>query len=143
MKRTLVPAALLSLAACGGDPGPGPGLTGLANPDATVFLSLETQPTVFMEALFQGTVTRDASGCLRAEGTEGATVIWPYGTRLEARGGALFVVDAAGRELGRIGGHFRMGGGYSRAAYHYLSDADTERAQTRCPGNYWVAGVIQ
>jgi hypothetical protein len=144
MNRSIVLAILLPLAAaCGGDPGPGPDLTGLANPEATVFLALKDPPGVFMEALFQGTVTRDANGCLRAEGSEGATVIWPHGTRLEARGSALFVVDAAGRELGRIGGRFRMGGGYSQAAYHYLSGADTERAQTRCPGNYWVAGSIQ
>lgn len=136
-------ALLIPALACTPSDGPGPDLTGLDNPEATVFLALKEQPDVFMDALFQGTVTRNANGCLRAEGSEGATVIWPYGTRLQARGGALVVVDASGRELGRIGGRFRMGGGYSEAAYHYLSDADTERAQTRCPGNYWVAGSIQ
>jgi hypothetical protein len=136
-------ALLIAAVACDTSDSIGPGFTGLADPEATVFLALEEQPTVFMDALFQGTVSRDANGCLRAEGSEGATVIWPYGTRLQARGGALLVVDASGRELGRIGGRFRMGGGYSQAAYHYLSDADTERAQTRCPGNYWVAGSIQ
>jgi hypothetical protein len=148
MNRSIVRAGtllamLMTAVACNSGDGLGPDLNSGQNLEATVFLALEAQPTVFMEALFQGTISRDANGCLRAEGSEGATVIWPHGTRLEARGGALAVVDASGRVLGRIGGQFRMAGGYSQAAYHYLSDADTERAQTRCPGNYWVAGSIE
>jgi hypothetical protein len=148
MKRSIIRAGtllamLIVAVACSSGDSLGPDLNSGQNLEATVFLALEEQPAAFMDALFQGTVSRDANGCLRAEGSEGATVIWPYGTRLEARGGALVVVDASGRELGRIGGRFRMAGGYSPAAYHYLSAADTERAQTRCPGTYWVAGSIQ
>jgi hypothetical protein len=149
MNRTLIRAgarlactALIALAACSPSEGTGPGLTGSENPDATVFLAQNVPPTAVMEALYQGRVNRDAQGCLRVESENGATVIWPYGFTLEARDGGLFVKDDDGRTVGRIGGEFRMGGGFVPApGYAQLSARDRALAETRCTSSsYWVVG---
>jgi len=142
--RTAAPlacAATLALAACtSGDP-VDPSLTGGGNTGATVFLAQSAPPGAVMQALFQGTVVRDAQGCLRLDSPQPATVIWPHGFTLEARGGRLYVEDAAGREIGRIGGSFRFGGGYSPTHDHLsLTPADHALADSRCPGEYWIVG---
>lgn len=145
MKRSILFALLPFAAACGGDLGPEPNLTGNENPDGVVFLAQSQPPAVHMQALYQGLVTRDAEGCLRVQGHEGragATVVWPYGSRLEARGGALLVKDASGREMGRIGGTFKMGGGYSSDRAASLTDADRALARQRCVGEFWIASGI-
>lgn len=133
--------ALLALAACSASERGGPTLTGNENPDAAVFLRQREPARDVMEALYQGRILRDDQGCLRLEGAEPATVIWPYGFTLESRPGGLYVRDAEGRELGRIGGSFRFGGGFVPSHdYAGLSDADRALADTRCPGEYWIVG---
>jgi hypothetical protein len=142
MKRSTLLAVLLPLvAACGGDSGPEPNLTGSENPEATVFLTESELPAGYMDALFQGRVVRDEQGCLRLESAQPATVIWPVGSTLESRDGALYVKDGAGRELAKIGAVASFGGGYVPSAeYASLSARDRSLAQTRCPGQYWLAG---
>lgn len=145
MNRSILFATLLSLAAaCGGDLGPDPNLAGLDNPDGVVFLAQNEPPAAYMEALYQGLVIRDTRGCLRVQAEDNATVIWPYGTRLQSRGGVLFVIGGDGRELGRVGGPFRMGGGFVPITAARLSARDRELALSRCPSDdYWIAGEIQ
>ena len=131
---------LTATVGCASDPGAGPMLSGDENPLAVTFVA-QVDQTTSMEALYQGIVSRDASGCLRAEGFEGRTVIWPEGWKLEARGEALFVKDAAGSDVGRIGGQFRLGGGEIPGVESAsLSASDAQLLQTRCPGRYWLAG---
>jgi hypothetical protein len=133
--------AALALAACSPGEAGGPALAGGENPDAAVFLRQNEPAQNVMDALFQGRVLRDAQGCLRLEGAQPATVIWPYGFTLENRPGGLHVRDAAGRALGRIGGSFRFGGGFVPSDdYAGLSDADRALAGSRCPGEYWIVG---
>jgi hypothetical protein len=134
--------ALVALAACSPDDGTGPDLTGNENPDATVFVAQNEPPQAVMDALYQGTVNRDEQGCLRVNGEGGATVIWPYGFRLVAHAGGLYVKHPAGRIIGRIGGDFRMGGGFvPSASYAHLSAADRALLESRCPSTYyWVVG---
>jgi hypothetical protein len=94
-----------------------------------------------MDALFQGHVVRDDQGCLRLQGAQPATVIWPLGSTLESRDGTRYVKDGAGRELARIGAATSLGGGYVPShEYANLSARDRSLAQTRCPGEYWLAG---
>lgn len=108
-----------------------------AREHGVLFLVAEKPATTVMEALFQGRVVQDAAGCFRLESTAGATVIWPYGFRLDDGS----VRDAKGRSLGRIGGQFRFGGGYvGTTAPGVLSDSDRSRAAARCPGEYWIVG---
>ena len=144
MNRSIIRplACLAALAACSGPEGTAPRLAGGENPDATVFLAQNAPPDAVMEALYVGKVNRDAQGCLRVESEGGALVIWPYGFTLEARSDGLHVKDAAGRSVGRIGGDFRMGGGFVPAgSLPMLSEADRALAQTRCPStNYWIVG---
>jgi hypothetical protein len=142
MKRSPLLAVLLPLvAACGGDPGSEANLTGSENPEATVFLAESELPGAYMDALFQGRVVRDEQGCLRLESAQPATVIWPLGSTLESRDGALYVKDGAGRELAKIGAVGSLGGGYVPShEYASLSAGDRALAQTRCPGEYWLAG---
>lgn len=133
--------AALALAACSPSEREGPALTGNENPDATVFLAQNQPPQSVMEALFDGVVVRDAQGCLRLGGPEAATVVWPYGFKLEARDSGLYVKDAAGRSVGRIGGPFRFGGGHVPAHdYANLTARDRGLAESRCPGGYWLVG---
>jgi len=131
---------LATAAGCTADPGVGPNLSGDENPLAVTFVAQVNQ-TMAMDALYHGVVSRDANGCLRAEGHEQRTVIWPEGWKLEARGEALFVKDATGSDVGRIGGQFRLGGGEIPSVESAsLSASDAQRLQTRCPGSYWLAG---
>jgi hypothetical protein len=131
---------LAAAAGCTADPGVGPTLSSDENPLAVTFVA-QVDQTTSMEALYHGIVSRDASGCLRAEGFGQRTVIWPEGWKLEARGEALFVKDATGSEVGRIGGQFRLGGGeIPSVEYASLSASDAQLLQTRCPGSYWLAG---
>lgn len=134
-RLVLLPA--LALPAC-----TSPGLSGGEDPDGTVFLTQRTPPGAVMEALYTGKVNRDPQGCLRVETEGGAMVIWPYGFRLEARDGGLYVENADGRTIGRIGGDFRMGGGFVPAgnASAFLSDAGRARAAACPSSHYWIVG---
>ncbi|HEX2211735.1 MAG TPA: hypothetical protein VHG93_28870 [Longimicrobium sp.] len=144
MNRSILLAASLPLAAaCGADLEPEPALNGNQDPDGVVFLAQNEPPVAYMEARYQGLVTRDAQGCLRVQDQDNAVVIWPYGSRLEARGGELVVIAADGREVGRIGGHFEMGGGFVPITAASLSNADLALARSRCPSDeYWVVGEM-
>jgi hypothetical protein len=139
--RAAACAAALALAACSATEGEAPALTGNENPDATVFLTQNQPPQAVMEALFEGVVVRDAQGCLRLGSDAGATVIWPYRFALQSRSDGLYVKDAGGRTVGRIGGSFRFGGGNIGAYSHAgLSAGDQARAASRCPGTFWLVG---
>lgn len=149
MNRSIVRAGALlactfalSLAACFGGEGTGPSRPGGENPDGTVFLAQTVPPREVMEALYVGKINRDDQGCLRVESEGGAVVVWPYGFRLDARDGGTYVRDAQGRRIGRIGGSFRMGGGFAGSISHIpLSDADRALAESRCPSaDYWIVG---
>ncbi|HEU4558727.1 MAG TPA: hypothetical protein VFS20_12795 [Longimicrobium sp.] len=109
-----------------------------------VFIVQGAPATAVMDALFQGRVTLDAQGCLRLENTgDQHTVVWPHGFTLEERGGALFVKDAAGREVGRVGGSFRFGGGETPVLHQgVVSEESRKLAESRCPGRYWIVGEV-
>ena len=131
---------LACLAAC--DPSAGTGiLTSVDDPSAVVFLAMEAQQDAYMDALFQGRVTRDAEGCLRLDRGDRHTVVWPHGYTLETRGNALLVKNGQGREVGTVDGAFRFGGGEVTSLGHLgqLSAATRARAEESCPGRYWLA----
>ena len=130
-------AAALALSACAS------GLVEVADEDGTVFLVQNVVPNAVMDALFQGRVVRDQAGCLRLESPDPATVVWPKGFTLALQGGTLSVRDGSGRELGEIGGSFRLGGG--EVVMHEgvpLSATDRERASRLCPGRFWIVGGV-
>jgi hypothetical protein len=135
-------AVALALAACGQAESTGPSFT--RNEPSEIFLVQAAPPAAVMDALFQGRVSRDLQGCLRMEGLgDRHTVIWPHGFTLVERGGELFVRDAAGRDVGRIGGSFRFGGGESSTLHQgLLSDESRQLAESRCPGRYWIVGEV-
>ena len=108
-----------------------------------VFVGQNETPTVVMEALFEGRVVADAAGCLRFDSPDPAMVVWPKGFAMMQSGDDMLVRDAAGREIGRIGGTFRLGGGeVSSLQNAAVSAADRERAATHCPGRYWIVGDV-
>jgi hypothetical protein len=143
--RAGLPACIvvLAAAACTPSTGPGPSASEVDDPFATVFLAQESPPVAVMEALFQGRVVRDREGCLRLDTADRHTVVWPFGSRLEDRVDGLHVTDAAGRDIGRIGGSFRFGGGEVPSLHEGLLSADDRRrAEARCPGRYWIVGEV-
>lgn len=109
-----------------------------------VFLAQQVAPTVVMDALFEGRVVTDAQGCLRLDSAVGATVVWPFGSRLVLEGTHLEIRNASGRRIGRVGGTFRFGGGELEALHPGLAlrDGDRQLASSRCPGRYWIVGTI-
>jgi hypothetical protein len=141
--RTLPACAVaLAIAACGPHKDVIPTLS--QEPGA-VFLVQGAPAVDHMDALFQGRVSLDAQGCLRLESLgDRPTVVWPHGFSIEERGGALFVKDAAGSDVGRIGGSFRFGGGEVPSLHEgfNLSDEALRLAQSRCPGRYWIVGDV-
>lgn len=136
-RYTLV--ALLIATACIASAGDEVDLLGLSGGDDVIFLVQRVEPTVVMEALFEGRVVPDSAGCLRLAGPDPATVVWPYGARLDG----LTVRDAAGRTIGRIGGPFRLGGGEVPALHTGIPLSAAEReAARRCPGRFWIVGDV-
>lgn len=145
----LAPAfAVLFLAACGPSEESLPtalGTLDLSGPE-TLFLVQSEPATAVMEAFFQGRVVRDAAGCLRLEasGSDGATVVWPHGFTLDTAGDELRVRDDGAREVGRIGGEFRFGGGFVQTLHEGIPIAGSPRAEAaaRCPGSFWIVGEL-
>lgn len=129
----------LCVAACANEP-----LDLTADRDSFVFLAQQVAPTVVMDALFVGRVVRDGQGCLRLDSPAGPTVVWPFGSRLVLDGTDLDVRNAAGRRIGRLGGHFRLGGGEIDSLHSglALSEADRQLGTSRCPGRYWIVGTV-
>lgn len=139
--RPLAAITALALAACSRGEDRGPSLAGGEKPDATVFLVQSEPQDAVMEALYEGKIVRDAQGCLRIEGADPATVVWPYGFTLVGSGADLQVKDAAGRVLGRIGDSFKFGGGHVPSGnYAFLPEPDRAAAAARCPGDVWIVG---
>lgn len=146
MRRTLLSAgapllACIALAACDPSASTGGPSRILADLRSVVFLTQETTPAAFMDALFTGRITRDAQGCLRLDTSERHTVVWPHGYTLESRGDGLLVRDEQGREVGTVGGSFRVGGGEVPSldyVEHLSPEARTQAAES-CPGRYWLA----
>lgn len=111
---------------------------------ATYFLTQPVVPNAFMDALYQGKVTKDGGGCLRLQPPGDATVIWPYGFTLDAREGQEWVVDAGNKDVGRIGGIFRFGGGevpYLHEGLGFTPEASAQIEAT-CPGRFWIVGEV-
>jgi hypothetical protein len=106
-----------------------------------VILSRSHEPNAMMDALFTGRVIADARGCLRLDGPDQHTVIWPQGFTIARRGATWAVLDATGGNAGTVGGSFRLGGGeLTEVPSDMLSAADQQRAST-CPGRYWLAWI--
>lgn len=137
-------AALVLLAATGcSETSEGPaGLLGSVVLDDVLFLTLEEEQTVVMDALFEGRVTLDDAGCLRLDGPDAHTVVWPKDFELTVEDGTLAVRDDEGRPVGRIGGSFRLGGGEVPVLHEGipLGPEAVEEAETRCPGRFWIVG---
>ncbi|MBW3571326.1 MAG: hypothetical protein KY467_09480 [Gemmatimonadetes bacterium] len=133
--RALLPGfAALALNACSPD--------GVAGPPDTVLLTQASPTKVVMQALFEGRVDRDEQGCLRLDSQDRHTVVWPFGFTLVRRDGGLYVRDAFRRDIGRIGGPFRFGGGEVPTVEGAdLPAGKRELAESRCPGRYWVVGA--
>lgn len=104
-----------------------------------VFFTQSEVPDAHMDALFEGPVVRDEAGCLRLSSADGATVVWPTGFTLDDGG---LVRDAEGQVIGRIGSSFQIPGGEVPILHDGLavSDEVRSRAETHCPGRYWIAG---
>jgi hypothetical protein len=137
---TLRVLAGVLLAACASDP------AGTQDPDDDdiLFLVQTVVPDVVMDALFVGRVVVDPAGCVRLDSVDDATVVWPKAFALDARDGALRVLNAQQQEAGRIGGTFRLAGGEVPFLHgQSVSAADRARAATRCPGRYWMVASVQ
>lgn len=110
----------------------------------TYFLTQPVASTEVMDALYQGMVLKDEAGCLRLREPDAATVVWPFGFTLDVRGSQEWVVDAAGRDGGVIGGTFRFGGGEVPFLHKGLGFTPAAIAQihAKCPGRFWIVGEV-
>jgi hypothetical protein len=108
-----------------------------------VFVRQNVTPDAVMEALFEGRVVMDAAGCLRLDSPDASTIVWPEGFAMTVSSEEMLVHDAGGREIGRVGGTFRLGGGQLTSLQNVgVSAGDRQRAETHCPGIYWVVGDV-
>lgn len=136
--------ALAGLTACSESSTDPADLSLIPSEGETFFLTLPIVPNAHMEALFQGQVVQDQTGCLRLSSSAGATVVWPQGFKLQAHGVKNWVVTKSGRRLGVIGGPFRFGGGEVPLLHEGLgySASLAEQIQARCPGRFWIVGPV-
>jgi hypothetical protein len=97
-----------------------------------------------MEALFLGQVVEDGEGCLRLQPPADHTVVWPYRSTLEVRGDGSWVVSEEGKDIGKIGGAFRFGGGEVPFLHEGLgfTHGQITEIHARCPGRYWIVGEL-
>jgi hypothetical protein len=109
-----------------------------------LFLTSSEPATAHMQALWDGRVSADAAGCLRLDGPDRHTVVWPHGFQLREQGSTIAVTDAGGRLVGTIGGSFRFGGGEMPTLHEgiALSAVDRQAVIRRCPGRFWIVGEI-
>jgi hypothetical protein len=107
-----------------------------------IFVAQNIVPSTVMEALFEGRVIADSAGCLRFDSPDPATVVWPKGFSIAESGSTMTVRNGAGRQIGRIGGTFRLGGGEVASVQQGISPDDRERLETSCPGRYWIVGDV-
>lgn len=107
-----------------------------------VFLAMRITPDVHMEALFEGRVVEDEAGCLRLDGPDAATVVWPRGWGFERRNGTVRILDADGQLVARLGERMSLGGGEVETlpAAMGFTQADRDLAENHCPGRYWIVG---
>lgn len=132
----------LAMAAC--SPSDDPASFGALEEGGLLFL-VQTEPaTDVMEALWDGVVQRDERGCLRLATEDRHTVVWPFGFTLGVRSDGPYVRDERGRDVGRIGGSFRFGGGEVPELHEGIPLHPTARAAalSRCPGPYWIVGDV-
>ena len=110
-----------------------------------VFLSQSEAQSEYMDALFTGRVVVDDNKCTRLDSPGRATVIWPAGFTVTGESGDLRVLDGDGREVGRLGGTFRIGGGEvpQLNPQLHISYMDRAFAAEFCPGLYWIASGVQ
>jgi hypothetical protein len=144
-RSAAVLVAAFAIAGCAPSADEGPvSFVRTGNGQETVFLTQNVVPVAVMTALFDGRVVRDEAGCLRFDSPDPATVVWPKGFTLEVAGEILRVRDAAGAVLGRIGEGFRLGGGEVPSLHPGvgMSNADRARAESTCPGRFWIVGDV-
>ncbi len=106
----------------------------------TLFFPRQAPAVAGMDALLEGTLILDDSGCLRVQHesvplAEAPVVIWHYDFSLEISDEEIVVLNGAGDPIGRVGEWTRMGGGESRT----VSQPEMPDA---CPGPYWILGSI-
>ncbi|MAU01830.1 MAG: hypothetical protein CL608_32235 [Anaerolineaceae bacterium] len=94
-----------------------------------------------MDALLEGTLILDNSGCLRVQHesvplSEAPVIIWHYDFSLEIDGEEIIVLNGEGEPVGRVGEWTRMGGGESGTVI------EPEMPEA-CPGPYWILGSIE
>lgn len=146
--RVVVCAGLLAgvVAGCTEATGPGDGGVETAvhlqvrHEQGVLLLTQNVVQEVTMDALYEGTVTADADGCLRLDGPSPVTVVWPMGYSLEREGGELRITDASGAPVGVLGGDFSLAGGEVAELLDAMGFTAEDRAlaEARCPGDYWV-----
>src|SRR5688572_21646437 len=118
------------LVACADEP-PGP---------QPLFLTQTRPASESMQALFVGPLSVDGAGCIRMAGPDRHTVVWPYGFSLADRGDEWSGLDAAGRDVGRIGARMRIAGGEVSTLAEGMVVSGAEDALRRCPGRFWIVG---
>lgn len=117
----------------------GDGIEARVGPEV-VFIGMKIVPEVNMEALYEGRVTADESGCLRMEGEDRHTVVWPKGYGVVTANGGFEIIDDAGAVIGRVGGEFRVPGGEVPYLHEGIgfTEADRALAEAYCPGKFWI-----
>lgn len=95
-----------------------------------------------MDALFVGPVVADDAGCLRLGGSDGPTVVWPQGYTAQSALGWVWIRDANGTAVGKVGGSFSLGGGEVPELSDAMgfTQADRDLAEDHCPGRYLIVG---
>ena len=108
--------------------------------------SLNSNEVVVMTAAISG-ILAEEDGCLRItgpSGTGGDAIVWQKDVlRIERRGDMVDIFDRSDAPLAtwRLGDTIRGGGGEIRA--QTADDHAGAGFSERCPGPYWLLGMVQ
>lgn len=106
----------------------------------TIYFPKQAPTNAYMEALFEGMLMLDKSGCLRAgvEGSEGSLMIWHHDFELRVTAESIEILNGAGQVVARVGEAIRMGGGEGGATINIPG-----MPINACRGPYWILGDIE
>ncbi len=114
------------------------GCNNYVNPESSQYFPVqEEKADIVLQALLQGTLTRDDNGYLRVY-TD--LIIWPYGYSCAEENGQTWIIDDEGTKIFKVGDFVKIGGG--ELSKRQIEGRIGQLLPTDCEGPYWLTGQI-
>ena len=108
-----------------------------------LFLVRSAPADAEMDALIRGRLVADSVGCLRVDGVDRHTVVWPFGASLRVNSDEdVAILDANAKVIARVGEVVQLPGGeVPELPPGMLASEAESAARTSCPGRFWFVAA--